>query len=83
MNKEARDLAQILGFNIEHRATNIMLERFFKKAQESEREACAKILDEMAEKDKLARGIKKANQKMYPPVQHKPEPKSEKKEHKE
>lgn len=54
MNKEARDLAQILGFNIEHRATNIMLERFFKKAQESEREACAKILDEMAEKDKLS-----------------------------
>lgn len=54
MIKEARDLAQILGFNIEHRATNIMLERFFKKAQESEREACAKILDEMAEKDKLS-----------------------------
>lgn len=54
MNKEAKDLAQILGFNIEHRATNIMLERFFKKAQESEREACAKILDEMAEKDKLS-----------------------------
>ena len=26
-------------------------------------------------KSKLAQGIKKANQKMYPPVQHKPEPK--------
>ena len=45
MRNEVKQIAQALGFNTEHKATNIMLERFYDQVAAAEREACAKVCD--------------------------------------
>ena len=45
MRNEVKQIAQALGFNTEHKATNIMLERFYDQVAAAEREECAKRLD--------------------------------------
>jgi hypothetical protein len=49
MRNEVKQIAQALGFNTEHKATNIMLERFYDQVAAAEREACAKVCEDMSD----------------------------------
>ena len=54
------ELAREVGFNTEHAATNEYLHQFAERVRAEEREACAKVCDEMAANDKLSNYYKVA-----------------------